>query len=198
MSSNNNTSPANMEAQPNTASAYNQELARAAILLSLGEDNQYLQKLLVNKLENIPKTYTSIPISELIANTDRTRLHLLLDSAVNAMQAKAVTALNEPVTQTNEPLKQFCVKPYHPSDLIDTASTQEQTSTTPSIDLGKCQSISSWVINTILQEKLNCREVHETSEKWKNINGILVVILPLITAVASGLIAHYLPSNNSC
>lgn len=63
-------------------------------------------------------------------------------------------------------------------------------------ELDNNQILSSWIINTLLQEKLNCREAREESDKWKNLNGILALVLPIIAGVVTGLMEHYIGTCN--
>jgi hypothetical protein len=58
------------------------------------------------------------------------------------------------------------------------------------------QDISKWIINTILDEKLQYRKIQERSDKWKIINGILAVILPILTPIITNLMQYYL--TNEC
>jgi hypothetical protein len=230
-------------------SEYAYELAKSAIILSLGEDNPYLLKLLVERLEGHTKEYCSTPITELLMKPNRSALKKNLNQAVSITQQKAIDVLQGPINENGETLLKLILKhnsnvaseqqpttqqpttqqpttqqpttqqpttqqpaseqSNHPRVIVDiggvigssseelsrliqntNASSREQ----PVIDLSNSQSVSSWVINTLLEEKLKYREVQERSDKWKNINAILAITLPLITATISGIIGHYFPS----
>jgi len=61
-------------------------------------------------------------------------------------------------------------------------------------DANSQQALSSWVLNTVLQEKLKDREVGDNSKYWKYINGTLALILPL----ATGLLQYFLTGKMDC
>jgi hypothetical protein len=61
-------------------------------------------------------------------------------------------------------------------------------------DANSQQALSSWVLNTVLQEKLKDHEVGDNSKYWKYINGSLALILPL----ATGLIQYFLTGKMDC
>jgi hypothetical protein len=225
------------------------DVARVAVQLALGEENEYVQRLLANKLEGRKKKYKATPIIELLSKPDRTNIKRNLTQAVNITQQKAIDTLCEQSNDSEYPQRKLCLKstiniPKVQSDvqqpstsataqnpphvIVDVGSfiassdnaidPQKKTepdetnassinmepnkpntssvNTEPVIDLSNNQAVSSWVINTLLQEKLNYREVQEKAEKWKNINGILALILPLVSAVVTGLLEYYL--TNGC
>jgi len=130
-------------------------IVQRAIQTVLGSDNEYLQRLLTDRLEGKEKTYKRIQLSKLV-NSDRKELKTTLSNAVESSQKVAVDAL-----------------------------TQGQSDN---------QAISSWVINTVLHEKLKDHETRESADYWKYINGILALVLP----IATGVIEYFLTSKSRC
>lgn len=219
----------NLQEQNNTV----HDVAKVAVKLALGEENDYVQRLLANKLEGREKKYKTTPVTELLLKPDRTMLKRNLTQAVNITQQKAIDALCEPsnasegldssqhklclkktlslqgipsneqqptvTTQTPHvivDIGSFITIPNVPQKTDQNTTNPATNDTQPVIDLSNNQAVSSWVINTLLQEKLNYREVQEKAEKWKNINGILALVLPLVSAVITGLLQHYLTNGN--
>lgn len=224
----------NLQEQNNTV----HDVAKIAVKLALGEENDYIQRLLVNKLEGREKKYKATPVTELLLKPDRTILKRNLTQAVNITQQKAIDVLCEPSDESDSSQHKLCLKQAislqntssdvqpqstptsttapNPHVIVDIGSfiadsnnttvPQKKTDPTdtnapsadtqPVIDLSNNQAVSSWVINTLLQEKLNYREVQEKAEKWKNINGILALVLPLVSAVITGLLEYYLSNGN--
>jgi hypothetical protein len=127
------------------------EMAKQAIQMVLGSNNDYLMRLLVDKLDGKERTFKRIPLSQLVHGKDRDELRQQLSAKTSEAQ-KAV-------------VEKF---------------TTNQGNT--------LQAVSSWLLNTVLTEKLKDREVRESSDYWKYVNGFLAVILP----VGVGLLQHYL------
>ena len=251
-------------------------VAEMAVRLTIGEDNDYLKRLLTNKLIGYKKEYKMTPLTELITSKNRSQLKRSLDRSVKNSQFEAVNTLCEPIgenpkrlrlkqyikittphnTQVNTPIiddntntgtednghnsspKNNVSKPSqlsvqqeipnksepqlvdnnktdikndngenHPHVIVDIGSFISNSTTNTLqgngnnqqvIDVSNNQAVSSWVVNTLLQEKLNYREVQERAEKWKNINGILALIFPIISAVVTGVVQHYLTSSDTC
>lgn len=145
-----------------------QDLAKQAVQLLLGTDNDYLQRLLTNKLDGREKKYKRIPLTQVVRRDDRSKLRATLQNASSTSQLVAVEVLNKfiaPDIEMGQPVQK-------------------------DLDLDKNQAITSWVLNTVLQEKLKDREMRESADYWKYINGGLAVLLPIIT----GLLDHFLTS----
>lgn len=171
----------NLQEQNNTV----YDVAKVAVTLALGEENDYVQRLLVNKLEGREKKYKSTPITELLLKPDRTILKKNLIQAINITQKKVIDVLCKHSEESSISTDSDHV--FIPQ--IDNAQ--------PVIDMSNNQAVSSWIINTLLQEKINYRELQEKAEKWQNINGILALVLPLISAIITGLLEHYLSNGNN-
>lgn len=229
------------------------EVAQTAVKIVLGDDNEYVERLLINKIVGVKKQYSSPTLPQLLRQPSRTQLKESLSSAVNVTQQKALETLCEQQivgTPRSVRLRQDLKTPRQLSSIIsksqpimsnsrsgleivasnsknipissDKLCTQitqriDQNIVCPDknilntshqeninsvvdeqIDLGVNQSVSSWVVNTLLQEKLNYRELQEHAEKWKNINGILALVLPIVTPVIVGLIQYYCFGNSPC
>ena len=157
-----------------------QELAQYAIRHVLGKENDYLQRLLTARLHGHKKTAKIIPLSKVIKPANRDEVKQMLDGEVHETQKAAVEVLFEKIV-TDLEKKEGVV------------SREEETSPDTTNGIEKEKAISSWVLNTVLQEKLKDREVRENSDYWKYINGALAFLLPL----ATGLIQHYL-TNKFC
>ena len=211
-------------------------VAKMAVKVALGEDNDYLQRLLVSKLENTKKKYSNTNIIELLNPFKHNEIAKKLKSDVDATQKKALDVLCEKTndlllksyaelinsTITLKSLKLHDARPTetslptttsvasHPPThvIIDVGEAIEQSEnypTTPdehgydtkqTIDLSGNRAVSSWVINTLLYEKLNYRYVQLRAERWKYINGILAAVLPIIATVVAGVVGYYLPNPN--
>jgi hypothetical protein len=135
-------------------------IAKTAIRMALGCDNEYLQRLLENKIRGKKKKYKSIPIKELVYKKNYSSVEKTLQDEIDNVQNNS-------------------------SGILDSDNKQI---TIP-------QDISKWIINTILNEKLQYRKVLENSDKWKIINGILAITLPIITPIITSLIQYYFTCN---
>lgn len=141
------------------------EIATRAVRLVLGEDNPYVCRLLVERLEGKEKNYRAMTIKKIISSRDYSDLKKSLSIAINTTQPIAVEVLREP-------------------NVFDPNGS-------PSLDPAKSQIISNWILKSVLDEKLKCREVGESAQRWKYINGILMLVLPVITPIIAGVIQHY-------
>lgn len=151
------------------------DLARLAVRSVIGSDNMYLERLLTAQLEGKNKKYKSTPIMEIIRSNDRDSIKKELSDTLTISKSVATEALREQIRSRNIGL----AKTFTPQDYMNN------------------QAISCWVINSILQEKLNYREVREKSDKWKIINGVLAVILPIIVPAMTGILQYYI-TRSSC
>lgn len=154
--------------------ANTQDMAKQAIQLVLGTDNDYLQRLLTNKLEGREKKYKRIPLTKIVHRGDRSQLRETLSNATTVAQKNAVDVLVG-------------------NELVD---IEDQTEPQSSNDT-KNQAVTSWVLNTVLQEKLKDREARESSDYWKYINGGLAIILPIITGLADHFLTSYFGKCNA-
>jgi Asp-tRNA(Asn)/Glu-tRNA(Gln) amidotransferase B subunit len=157
-----------------------QIVAKKAVEFVLGKDNDYVERLLIDRLCGHNKDYTYTPITELIPPQKRDELKKELSADVEISQKKAITKLNK----TLPPSQHVIV------DIGGMLPKQEGLDNA-TIDVSDDQSVSSWIVNTLLQEKLNYREVQESAERKKTFNGTLAVILPIITPIIVSLIQHY-------
>jgi hypothetical protein len=154
-----------------------QQISQTAVKLILGKENQYIQNLLTNRLEGIPKSYTSTPVSELVSPPNRNDIKNTLNQSIEISQQSVVDLLKN--NNISSPLLR---QPVAGGPLLQSGWIG-----------GEAQnSIAQWIINVILQEKLNYREVRETSDRWKNCNGILAIVLPIIVPVITGILQHYI------
>lgn len=183
------------------------EIAEKAVKLVLGKENKYVQRLLINQLEGKEKQYSFTPMNELIPPQNRSELKSELSFDTNVSKQKAVTILesktktkNESKQETEQKSDQIPKPDVHSTHhvIVDIGHLIPQTDgNTETIDLSGSQYVSSWVINTILQEKLNYREVQEKAERRKNINAILATILPIVSPIVVELIRYYCFGNES-
>lgn len=138
-------------------------IAKNAVNIATGGDNDYLQRLLENKIRGKKKKYKSIPIRELLHQKKYNEIEETLKDEID-------------VSQQNT------------SELFENQSMHRITNVP--------QDISKWIINTILDEKLQYRKVQEKSDRWKIFNGILAIILPILTPLATNLLQYYI--TNKC
>jgi hypothetical protein len=121
----------------------------------LGKDNAYLEKLLIDKLDGVTHTKKRIPLSKLVGKVNRHQIRTVLEQDINESQKKVSRHLHK----------------SHGCTDIDNLSPIA------------ASDISTWVLNTVLHEKLKEREVRESADYWKYINGILALVLPIVTGV---------------
>ena len=107
-----NLSPSELESQPETkpSQTHNDAIARSAVRLALGEDNDYLQRLLMDNLEGHNKKHTTKSILELLVKPDRSLLKKNLKQSVTITRQKAIDVLHEPINENGETLHQLCLK----------------------------------------------------------------------------------------
>lgn len=212
-----------------------EDIAKCAINLVLGEDNNYLQRLLIDQLNGRERVHIRIPISKLVEGTDRSQLRdkltrgtvIAQQNAVDSLKQRFIpskgTIISEDTSGSSSvsheshsgrfsgsKIKHKSVKFDHCSDtelepkshkyhklrkledqiLLKDQKVLEQEKEIVLLksQLKDSQTSSSWILNTVLQEKLKDREVRESSDYWKYINGALALILPVIT----GLIEYFL------
>lgn len=145
-------------------------IAKQAVKSVLGSDNDYLERLLAQQLEGSVKKYKSASLMEIIRSPDRSQVKNELAQSIEVARSTAIGALKEQLNMKESGL----ARTFTPEDYMNT------------------QAISNWIMNTVLQEKLNYREVREKSDKWKTINGILATILPIVVPVITGFIQYYI------
>ena len=130
----------------------NHNLAKQAVHLVLGADNDYLENLLVRKMNGEKRKAPTL--KEVFQPKDRSDLKEELNRQSHFARESSMRALKD---------------------------------TTPNPT-----PVSSWVMNTLLQEKLIDREKQENDNKWKHINGILAVVLPIASGLINFLLSYYL------
>jgi hypothetical protein len=191
-------------------------IARRAIQLALGTDNDYLHRLLTNYLDGKPKKKKIIPISSVI-NSDMNALKNTLSMSLVESQRKAVNILSNSspllleapqLKSQSQPLSQSIPIDFSKlsqffssfqSDIDSQVASPElcqlfqlfQSSQESQSTLEKTQSVNKWIMDSVLQEKLKDRETRVNSDYWKYINGGLAVILPLVTGLAQYFIKKY-------
>jgi hypothetical protein len=141
------------------------EIAQRAVKLVLGEDNPYVCRLLIARLEGRKKNYKATSIREIISTPNYKDIKESLAMAINTTQQVAVDVLKEP-------------------NIFDEDGS-------PSLEPAKSQVISNWILKSLLHEKIKYREVRVSAQRWKYINGILMLVLPVITPIIAGVIQHY-------
>lgn len=180
------------------------KMANEAVKIVLGKENKYVERLLINKLFGVDKDYSFTPLSELVPPKHRETLKKELNTDTRVTQKKAINALIKPKSsdnnsnnegETTETAKQST---HHVivdiggmiTNLPDNVEVVNGT-----VDVSDNQAVSSWIVNTILEEKLNYREVQEKAERRKTLYGLLATILPIITPVVTGVMQYYLTKN---
>jgi len=177
-----------------------QTLAKKAVKLVLGKENDYVEKLLTNQIEGNNKQYNFTPLTELIPPQDRSELKQELSKAIDDSKQKAVSVIEKLSETKSDATSSNNAQPSTHHVIVDIGGMIPNIDNTlETVDLSGSQSVSSWVVNTLLQEKLNYREVQEKAERWKNINAILATILPIVSPIAVELIRYYFfNSDSSC
>lgn len=149
--------------QPSTIAS--KELAKKAVRLTLGEGNDYLERMLARRIDGKQATPKIIPIHRIPETTKRSVLRAYLAAKTQQEQQSAQKFL---------------------SSKQDTAD-QEGSPENPEQN----QPVTRWVLNAILDEKLKDREVRENSDYWKYINGTLAAVLPVATIIIQYFLTHH-------
>lgn len=224
-----------------------EDIAKCAINLVLGEDNDYLQRLLTDQLNGRERVHIRIPISKLVEGTDRSQLRNKLtretiiarQNAVDSLKQRFIPPKSATISEDksgsssvsrsgsfngSEIKHKHRHKHKHASDhcseseleptshkhrhklrkledqiLLKDQKILEQEKEIISLKshLKDSQTSSSWILNTVLQEKLKDREVRESSDYWKYINGALALILPVVTGLVEYFLTDYLKKCNN-
>lgn len=133
------------------AEDHEQKLARRAVLATLGSNNPYLQNLLTDRLCGNEKKYKRVPLSTLFNGNITTTEHDL-SQAVTESQQSAIEILN--------------TSPEEIEQSIETTSDNNNP-------------ITSWVVNTLIQERFKEYNLRKSSDYWKKFNAIAALILPI-------------------
>jgi hypothetical protein len=168
------------------------KMAKEAVKLVLGKENEYVERLLVDKLFGVSKEYSFTPLSELVPPQHRDELKKELVEDTKNTQNKAVKVLTK-VTQPESDNTLSTTQHV----IVDVGSMitnlpDNVESVNGIVDVSDNQAISSWIVNIILQEKLNYREVQEKAERRKTLYGVIASVLPFITPFITGVIQYYL------
>lgn len=144
------------------------EIAKKAVRIALGSENEYLERMLQRRLDGEKSNPNIIPIHRI------------------------------PEPKSREPLRAFLAAEAKKAQDASEELLKAHTSDAPFLDSSeKNQAVTKWVLNSVLDEKLQDRTIRENSDHWKRINLLLAVgatiVLPAITAVA-----QYLLTNHSC
>jgi hypothetical protein len=191
-------------------------MAKEAVKIVLGKENEYVERLLINKLFGVSKNYSFTPLSELVPPQHRETLKKELNVDTRITQKKAINALVKSKSSSDDSNKDTNTdKKDENNDTTKEEKANEPTKPTTqhvivdvggmitnlpdnveivngTVDVSDNQAISSWIVNTILEEKLNYREVQEKAERRKTLYGLLATVLPIITPVITGVIQYYL------
>jgi len=164
-----------------------------------------------------PRSPSRLPISlsQLIYSNDYQTIDHELNTLITIEQPQALTILDRQLTQRETHRQQSsdcettsiaapsndCQYPVtqnstvRPLPLTDSKApcslVSLETDNNINININNSdqnRTVTSWIINTLLQEKLKDRKGKENADFWKYVNGILAVLLP----IATGLIEYYL------
>jgi hypothetical protein len=189
------------------------EMARNAVQMTFGTENKYIENLIQERLEGKERYYARLPLSQIVHGIDRRGLKKQLNQDIIQSQQKAIDMLRNipktPVAVSKNCEVKIDMAPQpeqdHIVELDETADAkpprrhrrhkhrevadapQSESEPDPPATDPK-GSVATWILNTVLQEKLKDREARESSDYWKYINGGLAIILP----IATGLIDHFL------
>ena len=143
------------------------KLAKQAVRLTLGEGNDYLERMLARRIDGKQTNPKIIPIHRIPETTNRAILRTFLAAKAQQEQQAAHKFL---------------------SSRQDTAADEGSPE-----NLEQNPSVTRWILNAVLDEKLKDREVRENSDYWKYINGTLALLLPIATSLIQYFLTH-----NSC
>lgn len=146
----------------------NSEIAKKAVQLVYGKDNDYLERMLTRKLEGKKKVNRNIPIRKVVRSSQRQQLKRDLSTECKRAQQQSVDTLTkDSADQALAPLPE------------------------------NSQPIVQWVMNSLLSEKLKDREHLINSDYWKYINGSLAVILPAAVGLVEYFLVHRFGCNSN-
>lgn len=151
----------------------NRKLVKKAIQKVLGMENEYLEQLLNDKLDGKERGYRRLQLAKYIRDRERAELRQRLAHLVEETQHVAVETLLE-------------------EDLLNMASNGTHIEEVKKVKSGDSTAISSWVLHTLLAEKLKERELRDSADYWKYINGACALILPIITSVIEYYILNWI------
>lgn len=130
------------------------EIAQKAVRLAYGRNNDYLERVLVRKLDKKKRTKKIIPISRVYQGPRPYKLKQKLISHADKAQEESLKLLDSD----------------NPIEKIGEFSEQ-------------VQPVFQWILNSVLVEKLEDRIHLRNTECWKYINGALAVVLPVAVGI---------------
>jgi len=155
---------------PQTQPPASTDLAKKAVLVALGGNNDWLEQMLAKRIDGENATAKIIPIHRIHEPSERKLLRAYLKKETEKAQQDSVELLKAHDPET----AQFLSKPEDN------------------------QAVSKWVINALLDEKLKDRTVRDNSDYWKYINGFLLAVLaPTATLLTYFLSRHSCPDAGS-
>lgn len=128
----------------------NNEIAQNAVLVTLGQNNDYLERLLTRNLEGQKKKRRIIRISRIYQGPRPRHIKKDLSRQRKQTQEEAIKILSQG------------------NSIQDIQQYSEQV-----------QPIVQWVLNSVLAEKLEDRLHLSNSDCWKYVNGVLAAVLPV-------------------
>lgn len=134
------------------AEDHKQNLAQRAVLATLGSNNPYLKNLLTNRLCGNEKKYKRVSLFTLFNENIATTEHEL-SRAVTESQQSALEILNN---ASSEDIKQT----------IETTTDDNNP-------------VTSWVVNTLIQERFKEYNLRKSSDYWKKFNAVAALVLPI-------------------
>lgn len=147
-----------------------QLVVQKAIEFTLGTENDYLQRLLLDKLEGKIRQYRHLPLRQIFWQINRDRIKKNLESESLKSQISLLENQNQQLSQIF-------------------TSSQNQSNVN---DNDKNRVMTNWVTNTLLLEKLKEREEREKSDYWKYVNGGLLIVSAIILPLVAVLLDHFL------
>lgn len=182
----------------------NKELAKRAVQLVLGEENEYVQHILLNTLESHTKEklskmelkklrdYNSIPLEEV-----QQRAIEIITGAPHTKDRNLMLAHIEPSPDhVREP------SPDHAKEVIidvkpeiNVTEILKATEILNASDIPNKKLVTDWIIKSMVQDNLQAHDETNNMKYWKLFNGSLAIILPFISGITVAVIEYFIMKN---
>jgi len=156
------------------------EIVRRAVISTLGEENEYMQKILMEQLENDDNRYIINVIDGVI------------DGAIDVTtdQDKILKLPNNKPEDTPLEIMNNQIDNSQIKIVIDEQHNN--------FSIGEQQIISKWVISSLLKDNIRRNDENSSLKFWKLVNGTLATILPFLSAVTVGIIEYFIVMHTKC
>ena len=151
-------------------------IAKNTVLSTLGEENEYFERIILKQLEN-----EHGDIIKILRQVDT------ISRNVNSDNTKSKTT-NTVLNSDNiiQKVPQNDIKIYDNDIKIVINGNNDNYS-----NLTEQQIISRWIINSLLKDNIEKKNANMSLKHWKLVNGTLAATLPFISAIIVGVIEYY-------